>query len=1034
MAKDVKIVHNGHDLDGAIFQNAASNDIIQKIMPALQGVSNEVKSSGKTVSESVDKNTDATKESSEGAIKSFFSGFTSGFGEIAGGIKEIGLSLYDQKATVAGTIDSIGKIIGGLGSSLAGAFSGTIGKLTGFGDVLSSIGSMVSGGVRAIENYSETLDAMSKQGMAFSGDIFAMKDAAAEARMSLVDYATMMKSNSNMIAGVGGTMTEAAEKFSSYSSDFFNDTAGYGIKLRQLGMSYSDINDTLIFNRKMNQLTNLEDAESRHQSMESAMRLATEMDSMAKLTGVERKQMQDDIAKSRNKAQVEATIMQQMLRGNKQTEEAFVASRGAMSQYSEGMQQAYDEILAYGAPVSKEAQGLVNALGDGAESLYELANAAKEGRSIDEIGELNDRLQDSVVEMLTDPDKLNLGRLVGLSSAEVASQYGDLLMGPMGNVAKAMIAEGDDFKSSAEGMARFRQRVEEEQKKQQSDGKTTGQSARQALLAMQDALKTSGEAMNKALIGDNGLIQTSETTRDAFILARDGAKAFGDWMQSFLHDENVEVTDKDGETSYVTKFQANQMDMEANERRAERQSAAMQAQAGIGGLNTASIEAQQSWQMQRDAEAIEARAEERAAQRKDLSEFLNGFSTIIKSDKVQNNEVLREEYEKAAHTIKEMADQNGSFFKEIWPKLKALGDTGPAMLAAAHKQTGIADTITALSTAGGLDKDDTEDIVDAVNQRLENDTGINESRGIIDKGLAMAGNAVDVISGWFGDNGTATKSFQVANEKVGQSAELVAEHSKTTNDALQNLIQNTSIMTTKTTENVEQLSNVNQESGITTEDLNQFQIGILSNVKEESAVSLENFKQIRDGILSNINQESGVPLEELRTVANELSAFGQANSKEAQETLSKLSDTQRDELYEIKDIFQNSQGKLDAMIQAQTTTIQQSNLAGVQQPVTPVVEEKVEPKQSSIDELRQAILPMNEGVLNEMGSMQESTQKTNQELSTALNNILTQQEKTNTLLERQVTIADYQAGQSAQQTELARRSSTRLGSVAGVTA
>lgn len=290
MPNDVKVRKQGHELDGAIFENAASNDILGKIAPSLKEVGKKVTESGKKLGEKLDEQADSNKGPISkliGGMDGFIGGLTGVLGAVGNGLLTLTKDVFDQNATVTNTVENFGKVLGSIGKGLTSiafkGIGGTLASLTGFQSALEGIGKVIHGGVGAIENYSRTMDYMSNAGMLFGGDILDMKNTAAEARMELSKYADMMRNNKEQLAGVGGTMTEAAKAFSSYSNDFFNSTEEYGMKLRQLGYSYDDVNEMILFNRKMNQMTNLEDERAREKSMLSTMQLATEMDTISKL-------------------------------------------------------------------------------------------------------------------------------------------------------------------------------------------------------------------------------------------------------------------------------------------------------------------------------------------------------------------------------------------------------------------------------------------------------------------------------------------------------------------------------------------------------------------------------------------------------------------------------------------------------------------------------------------------------------------------------------------------------------------------------
>ena len=1002
MAKDVKIRQPGHDLDGAIFENAASNDILSKMLPSLKEVGDKVAESGKQVAGAVGEG----QKSGKGLVDNIVSGFT-GFVDEFGksinstlsGITNIAGEVFDQKASVSSTMQHLQTMLEGIGG-MAGALPFVGKKLKFLGSALSGIADMVQGGVRAIEHYSKTLDYMSQSGVSFGGDILLMKNAAAAARMSLEDYANFMTKNRERIAGVGGTMTEAAAAFSSYSKEFFGSSEEYGLKLRQLGYSYDEINDMLVFNRKMNQMTNLEDERAREASMLSTMQLATEMDAISKLTGIERKQMQEDIERARQKAQVEATLMQAQLRGGKNVQEAFAASRAQMSQYSKGMQDAYDEILAYGAPVTEASKGLVAALGDGAHNLYEMANAAKEGKSIEEIGEMSDRLQDSVISMLTDPEKLGLARLVGISSSQVAEQFGDLLTGPMGQIAKNLIAEyqsqGKDFKDSAEFTAELRRRAEKEQKKMQNEGgsDTTGEAARQAMLKMQEGLKTAGVAMNDVLVGPTGMIQNSEWLRDGLDVAGDAAMAFAKMINEYVEDSDLleKIQAADAERANAA-AEAAKREAEIAEKLAIAQKSVQGTSAMTSPTGGPSKQDEVTY-LQNKYEAEQNRLET------ELNDFLAALQSHADST---TNENLKKDLLEAGHAIKEMSE-DGRFFNDVWPKLQELGETGPEMLLAARKQTGILDGLTAILDSSGLDKDDAEEIIEAVNERMKENVAVTEDHGAWASASKFVSNATNVIAGWFGAGGTAEKSFIETQTKTRETSEFVKEQSTAANQSVQDFIDqtlsaNAATRTETTTMGQEMVQRFNQS-------MNMFD----SSIRVPTNDNKEENQQLEQGI-AQLNQTAEEQAEYQRKLAaynREMAIHGMPMTPESKAFAMKLAAESK----------KSTEAQIETVKEETATT----NIDPVVE--TPAIQESVKPQPAATETTTQQQQDREELIKFNEQAIQETSEKQTTAMVNVLNkvneNIVANMALTKQLVEQ----SDFQAGQLQQQTNLARNNNS----------
>ena len=168
---------------------------------------------------------------------------------------------------------------------------------------------------------------MSTVGGGFSGDLFEMKNSAAQARMTLDEYTSAIMSNSESLAALGGTVNQGARLFTQFNKDFY-ETGDLPNQLMALGMGTNEINEALAFQMKIQRRANFEDEKTRKRSVEAATLLAFEMDEIAKLTGKQKDQIQEEIDASMRKGQVEAKFREIEMR------EGAAAAQAARDSYA----------------------------------------------------------------------------------------------------------------------------------------------------------------------------------------------------------------------------------------------------------------------------------------------------------------------------------------------------------------------------------------------------------------------------------------------------------------------------------------------------------------------------------------------------------------------------------------------------------------------------------------------------------------------------------------------------------------------------
>ena len=251
------------------------------------------------------------------------------------------------------------------------------------GEAIKSAGKTVVGaGKDAIDAMSGNVDVwrnLSKTGAGFSNDIVGMSVAAANSRMSLNDFYSTIRTNGKDLAGLGGNVTRGAEAFGKLSKEFFDSRAGDSLK--NLGYTSKDINDVLASQLGTQRATFKNDEQGRRQSYESAVKLATEMDSLSKLTGKTREEQMEAAQKNRQNGEIESKFR---LIGLQKGPEAEAAARREFAKnYAEaearGMGQLAKDMFTKGFPNTEEAQMQYSLLGKAAQDTGSQMKALAKG-------------------------------------------------------------------------------------------------------------------------------------------------------------------------------------------------------------------------------------------------------------------------------------------------------------------------------------------------------------------------------------------------------------------------------------------------------------------------------------------------------------------------------------------------------------------------------------------------------------------------------------------------------------------------------
>ena len=195
---------------------------------------------------------------------------------------------------------------------------------------------------------------LSKSGVSFSNDIAGMVIAQKGMRLEADEFADIMKTNNSRFIAFGGNVTRGAESFAKLSEEFM--ASEYVDGLRQAGFTNKELNEVLVMQMRTRKFSEKDDAESRKAAIESAARLATEMDLQAKLTGKSREEQMATMKKAREDMAIESKLRQMAAERGISTEEM-------RQQYSEqynaavlaGVETSFRESVLYGTARSKEA-------------------------------------------------------------------------------------------------------------------------------------------------------------------------------------------------------------------------------------------------------------------------------------------------------------------------------------------------------------------------------------------------------------------------------------------------------------------------------------------------------------------------------------------------------------------------------------------------------------------------------------------------------------------------------------------------------
>ena len=341
---------------------------------------------------------------------------------------------------------------------------------------------------------------LSKVGAGFRGDLVNLSIAAANSRLSLSEFSNLIKENRENLIGLGGSVTRGAERFAQLSKAFQDSPVSDNLKL--LGYTSKDLNEVLAIQMSSMRYTQKMDEAGKKQAIESATKLAEQMDEMSRLTGKSREEQAEAMKKGQQDAQIEAKMK---LIGLKEGPEAEAKARALFTQqYNEaqlrGQGQMFKEVFATGQIMSKEAATQAALNSQQAAATRDSALATAKGNESAALA-ANERARKAAFDDSKDPAKLQMIAL-GAAGGEASKALGDNMMANRGvtdALRRLEIESGGVNTSFAELNAKLKENLALEKQGKDDNGKQVNELSKANIL-FEARMKDVAAGMNEYLL------------------------------------------------------------------------------------------------------------------------------------------------------------------------------------------------------------------------------------------------------------------------------------------------------------------------------------------------------------------------------------------------------------------------------------------------------------------------------------------------------------------------------------------------------
>lgn len=279
-------------------------------------------------------------------------------------------------------------------------------------NMISSLVDSAQNGITSVSNavprILEPWQKASQIGIGFNNDAIGLRTGIAQTRMSVAEWGDAIGKTQLGLTALGGTMSDGARQFTAFSRDF--QTNGPVDELQAMGYTVAETNTVLALSLVGKKRADIEDKAGREEAMRSAAGLAVEMDKVAKLTGVSRKEQQDALDASMHNARTRIAVERAVAQGGEESRAAYKSLNAQMSGL--GLKDFADNIYA-GNAKTKETIEIQNALGPAGTQLESAINATKTATTEAERAAAERQLQDAqaaVAARMSEESFLNLAQ------------------------------------------------------------------------------------------------------------------------------------------------------------------------------------------------------------------------------------------------------------------------------------------------------------------------------------------------------------------------------------------------------------------------------------------------------------------------------------------------------------------------------------------------------------------------------------------------------------------------------------------------
>ena len=395
---------------------------------------------------------------------------------------------------------------------------------------------------------------MSGFGISFNNDAIGLQTGVAQTRLNMEQWGGVMKTANLGMTAFGGTMSDGARMVSSFAAEFANTDATD--KLQAMGYTAEETAQVLALSLVGKKRFDVEDRDAKVAAMKAAEDLATEMDAVAKLTGVSRKEQQTALDASMHNARTRIAVEQAVAAGGEGARDAYKNMNAEMTGI--GLKDFADNIYA-GNAKTKETIDIQNALGPAGTQLESAINATKNAQTEGERSAAKLAVQQAQAAVSARMAESSFQSLVKTGLGPVSDAAGKLYLSTMNQtdaieaVKKAEFDKTGKVLTNEEALAAAKLKIANEQNGIGVNGKVDGAETTKVLTQGMRLVGDQQAALAKQLgilntnLGSSGLVKGAikatknvkkdeKTGKENSAMDRSPITTGGELIQDFIKD------------------------------------------------------------------------------------------------------------------------------------------------------------------------------------------------------------------------------------------------------------------------------------------------------------------------------------------------------------------------------------------------------------------------------------------------------------------------------------------------------------------